>query len=249
MLRGIVAEIGMHHMGSLHNAFALIRAAKDAGAHYVKMQAIDTLEFKGGSMPREFYRMCDLGMSGYMQCVDHARDVGIPIFFSVFGSKYMDLIEHYPDMPYKISGSQFQAMTVEELDYWNTQTRRLVVCSIPITELEEMRQKKPATTNMQLLFVSPYLDPKFSIGHISHVMSAFCRSVGYSDHTPGIEACRHAIERYDCTLVEKHFNIFGEQSYEGKLYRDSAHACTAKELKELVKIYGGHFDLPNLPRH
>lgn len=248
-MQGIIAEIGNHHFGNIHNAFALIRAAKDAGAHYVKMQAIDTMEFTGGSMPREFYRMCDLGMAGYMQCVDHARDVGIPIFFSVFGSKYLDLIEHYPDMPYKISGGQFRSMTVDELSYWNNQKHRPVVCSVPIVELEEMRQKKPAMTNMQLMFVSPYLDPKFSLGSISHVMSAFCRAVGYSDHTSGIDVCRQAIEQFDCTLIEKHFNIFGEQSFGGVTYRDSLHACGPKELRELVNIYGGHFDLSNLSRH
>lgn len=247
-MKGIVCEIGNHHFGDLNKAFELIKAAKDAGAHFVKMQAIDTEEFRGGSMPRAFYTMCDLDINGYMDCVDFAREVGIEIFFSVFGKKYRSLFEHYPDMPYKISGSQFLSMSREELLNWNTQDHRPVVISIPKCDPEVIVSKKLAVDNMSIMFVSPYLPEGVNFNPIGHMVDVFRKPIGYSDHTKGIASCSMAICSYGCQLIEKHFNIYGEQSFGGQIYRDSLHAASFVEMKALSKIYQERFaNVPDIP--
>lgn len=248
-MRGIIAEIGNSHFGDMEKAKALIKAAKDSGAHYVKMQAIDTMEFQGGSMPREFYRQCDLGINGYMDCVDYSRQVGIPIFFSIFGSKYLDLMQHYPDMPYKISGQQFLTFTNDGLNHWNTQEDHPVIVSIPKCDSEILNRKKTEMSMMHLMYVSEYLQRSVDFGFIGDLIEVFRRPIGYSDHTIGIDACKRAVVNYGCQLVEKHFNIFGEQSFDEIVYRDSIHAADSKQMSELAKIYRERFnEVPDMPR-
>lgn len=249
-MRGIIAEIGNHHMGDMTKAKALILAAKECGADFVKMQAIDTKEFKGGSMTPDFYKKCDLGMDGYVDCVTYAEQVGIPLFFSIFGSCYLPLLTKYPDMPYKISGAQFKSFAVSYLQYWNDKVEHPLIVSVPKMDIAEIRAKKAAVSNMNVLYVSGYLEQNVDFTVISHLIQVFARPVGYSDHSVGLDNCRKAIMTYGCHLVEKHFNIFGQQSFGGQVYRDSIHASSATDMKALTKAYKERFhavsDLPRL---
>lgn len=171
-MKGLIAEIGQHHFGDVNTAKCLIRIAHESGANFVKMQALDHLEFKGGSMPREFYRQCDLGMGGYIECIEYAAELGIPIFFSVFGAKYMDLVEHYQDMPYKIAGSQFKSFGVDDLQYWNGQ-KRPVVTSIPNLNEQELDDKHKAISNMHLMVVNRYLDDDANFQYMAYCSELF----------------------------------------------------------------------------
>lgn len=238
-MRGLIAEIGNHHFGSLQRAKQLIYSARECGAHYVKMQAIDTMEFKGGSMPPDFYRQCDLGMAGYMECIEYAKDIGIPLFFSVFGSKYLDLIEHYPEMPYKISGYQFHHFDIAALEYWNNERSRPVVASIPHTNEQELINKCDATSNMHLMIVNDYLDVYADFKYMRYCSEVFKKPIGFSDHTMGLQNCFRAVIQHGAQLVEKHFNIFGDQYFGGKIYRDSIHAANPMELERLAKLLQG----------
>lgn len=246
-MHGIIAEIGNHHLGSLNAAKDLIRIARECGAHFVKMQAIDVFEFNGGSMPKEFYRQCDLGMGGYRECIEFAHMIKMPIFLSVFGSKYQDLAAHYPDMPVKIAASQFKEFPLETLNYWNTQNVHPVVISIPNLSDGEILDRKPYITNMSVMYATPYLETDVNFAAISWYIKLLGKPVGYSDHTAGVENCIAAVLRQGCLLVEKHFNLFGEQFYGGRVYRDSLHAAGAKELSQLCKIYrDSTHAMPNL---
>jgi N,N'-diacetyllegionaminate synthase len=235
MITGLIAELGNHHFGNLASAKEMIRVARECGAAYAKMQAIDTDWFKGGSMPPEFYTQCDLGWDGYHECMAYGEEVGIPVFFSVFGPKYRDLAYRIPGRPYKISGSQFETMTRDELQIWNTQKAQPVIISVPKTLDSVIEEKRDVVTNMNLMYVTPYLPATVDFEFLEYYVDVFERPVGYSDHTRGILYCRIAIEQYGCRLVEKHFNLWGRQSFAGKVYRDSLHAADASQLARLAK--------------
>lgn len=236
-LTGIIAECGNHHFGDLGKAKELIRTAKDCGASYCKFQAIDPDWFTGGSMPPEFYQQCDLGLDGYQVCEEYGRALGIPVFFSVFGPKYRVLTHRHRGVPYKISGSQFLSSTKAELQAWNDQTEHPVIISIPEVENDVLLEKKDAVTNMNIMYVTPYLPEDVSFDCLDRYGEVFGRRVGYSDHTPGIADCCTAIGTYGADLVEKHFNVYGVQNFKGAVYRDSLHAASAKDLERLVKFY------------
>lgn len=235
MLSGLVAEIGNHHFGDIEKAKELIRVAKECGASFVKMQAIDPIEFIAGSMDGEFYSMCDLGLSGYLECVDYGDSIDVPVFFSVFGTKYATLPESLGDRPYKISGSQFQTFTHEVLQFWNLQNQRPVIISVPKTDEIYLEDRRECVSNMNVMYVTPYLPGRVDFTTIERYVELFKKPIGYSDHSVGIGNCRVAISQYGCQLIEKHFNLYGVQAFGGKTYRDSLHAANAYQLERLAK--------------
>lgn len=237
MLTGLVAEIGNHHFGSILKARALIRAAREAGATYVKMQAIDPGAFTGGSMPRDFYRQCDLGLERYNECVQFGDEIGIPVFFSVFGPKYACLARYTSNKPYKISGAQFQSFSAADLALWNGRAKEHgpVVLSIPRVDLAVLEEKAASVTNMDVMYVTPYLDDGVDFGPLETLKSALKKPIGYYDHSTGLSSCIKAVGDHGCRLVEKHFNIFGLQTFSGAVYRDSVHAANARQLEMLAK--------------
>ncbi len=234
MITGLVAEIGNHHLGDLGRAKELITAAKECGADFVKMQAIDSNEFLGGSMPRSFYRECDLGHRGYAQCLAHARVVGIPIFFSVFGRGYSWLSD-LPDRPMKFAAAQFADMHPDVLEYWNDSGRE-IVASVREDDEEKLAKVAARIPDVNVMFASPYLPSVIDVSPIARFTATLGRQVGYSDHSPGITACLLAAEIAGARLIEKHFNLWGRQEYAGMLYRDSVHAANADQLRALANF-------------
>lgn len=236
-MEGIIAECGNHHFGELSKAKDLIRLAKACGARYVKFQAIDPEQFISGSMPREFYRQCDLHLSGYLELITEAYREGIEIFFSIFGPKYKELRKELGKRPHKISGGQFLSMPIKELEEWNFSGIQ-VVTSIPAAADEFLLERKPYVTNMHLMYVTPYQlsgnrDYSKQILHYADLLE---KPIGFSDHSPEISQTVKAIDT-GCMLIEKHFNIYGQQYFKGRIYRDSLHAASVKELALICKHF------------
>lgn len=232
-LTGVIAEIGNHHLGSVEMAKTMIKEAKASGADMVKMQAIEaSVVAKTGSMPYSFYKECELSTEEYAECVRYGKTLGIQVFFSIFGTKHKLLWKMFPDCYRKISGGQFLKMTPEDFD-----AKHGVKTIVSIPEKAEFDKIKSFQIwSMQKMMVTPYLPKAVDWDYLDHLKSIF-RRVGYSDHTPGIEACKTAIRDYGCRLVEKHFHLGTDIVWEGVRYRDCLHAATPKEFKELTDFF------------
>jgi sialic acid synthase SpsE len=223
-MQGLIAEIGNCHLGSLDKAKRLIEVAKDSGADFVKMQAIDPLELKTGSMPFEFYDICSMSIDDYYNCYEYARCiVGIPLFFSIFGIKYHELSElDY----YKISGNQYREMSPSELKKYNNEN---TIVSIPdMTPLHQEIDK------MNIMYVTPYNCKTVDLRPIDKISSVFNKRIGYSDHSLDIDNCKRAIDSYDVNLIEKHFYLGEDIKYKGQLYRDCTHSANPEQFLELA---------------
>ena len=244
-LVGVIAEIGNHHLGSVEVAKTMILSARRAGADFVKMQAIDpNVVCKTGSMPYEFYKECELTTDEYISCIQYGRTIGVTVFFSVFGEKHALVSKIFRNSLYKISGGQFKAASPQKL--FNHNNHRTIV-SIP-DDAEISKEKATAVWAMQKMYVTPYLPEKVNWPYLEKLKKKFGR-VGYSDHTPGVDNCKIAINRYGCTLLEKHFHLGTDIVYQGKRYRDCLHAATPDEFKKLTDYFKERLDaMPNLPR-
>lgn len=235
-MRGVIAELGNHHLGDVEKAKEMIRIAKECGAHYAKMQVIDPLRVsKHGSMTLGFYEQCALTAEEYAECQEYGLELGIEVFFSVFAdiADFRDLDYHY----YKISGSQFLAWTREMLMGWN---HPKTIISIPQVDKLLLKFKAPAISRMTPMFVTPYMKDHSELVNFATLVShqnILNRPVGYSDHSLGIANCLVALNEYDAPLIEKHMNPFGPQSYDGRVYRDCYHAATPKHFEMLCKAY------------
>lgn len=232
-MQGVIAEIGNHHCGDFEKAKKLIQYAQAAGAKYVKMQAIDPeIAAQYGSMTPGFYKMVAMSNADYERCIDYGRTIGIPVFFSIFGTKCARLLKKFPNNYYKISGGQFRDWGSTALAQFNT--------SKTIVSLPEVKSisidKAAAVKQMQKMFVSNYLDENPPLNNISVYKTIFGHRIGYSDHSPGIEVCKSAIRDYGSRLIEKHFHLGDLIEYEGKVYRDCHHAANPEQMHELCKF-------------
>jgi len=221
-------------MGSVEIAKTLIYEASKAGADMVKMQAIDAnVVARIGSMPKSFYESCELTTEQYLSCAQYGRTVGVPVFFSIFGTKHAVLNKVYKNSLHKISGEQFRQMDAESLMQWSN--HRTIV-SIPMDLGDLTPAKARAIWPMQKMMVGPYPPGAMRWEYMEHAKGLFPR-IGYSDHTPGIEACKVAIKRYGCELIEKHFHLGAEIVWEGVKYRDCLHAARPEQFSELTKFF------------
>ena len=112
-----VFEISNSHNGDYERAVALIDAAKDAGADFVKFQAYtpqELVELRGdGPAPdpwgargwsmRDLYEKAQTPLNWLPGLVAHCRDIGMPWFSSVFGVGSLAVLESLNCPAYKLA--------------------------------------------------------------------------------------------------------------------------------------------------
>jgi len=99
----LIAEIGNNALGSMTKAKELIRVAMESGADLVKSQAFSAKDIKG-SMDHSFYQMCEFSFDEYVELLHYAKDIGVPMFYSIFSREFEDLSYH--QHWHKTAGSQ-----------------------------------------------------------------------------------------------------------------------------------------------
>jgi sialic acid synthase SpsE len=114
----VCAEMSGEHQGEINNAFALIHAAKDAGADAVKAQLyhpIRLAEARGGVHKvlkdglwkgwtlKHLYQMAHTPKTWFPDLFAYAKDIGITLFSSVFDEEGVDYLESLGCPAYKIA--------------------------------------------------------------------------------------------------------------------------------------------------
>lgn len=235
---GLIAEIGNHHNGDFQKAKDLITAAKECGASYAKLQAIDPIiAQQSGSMPLQFYQRCAFNHDQYRDLVTFGAQIGIDVFYSFFGMIYeFARIDSRYGNYHKISGKQAETWPVEKIAYFNTE-RSLI--SIPYDmSRERLRRVSSVSYNMNVMVVTPYPPFTYQPTKLDDVQQFYDQLVGFSDHSVGIENCIDAIDR-GCLLIEKHFYLGDVIECDGKIYRDCEHSANPEELRTLAQYLKG----------
>jgi len=228
----LIAEIGNNHFGNVDRCKMLISAAVSSGADAVKLQAFEAEDLKGGSMPLEFYKMCELSYYDYAELALYCYiNFDKPLFFSIFSPKFWNLNTVLPDsVRYtKVSGSQFKEASNELL--LDLDNRRTII-SIPRVNGKKVM---PDLKYAKILHVSDYLTDTPFLHRITGLSTVFKRPIGYSDHTIGIETCVEAVKSFGVHIVEKHFHYGNEFRFKGQTFRDTIHAAQPHEFEKLAR--------------
>jgi sialic acid synthase SpsE len=231
MKSGLIAEIGNMHLGNMSAATKLIKTAKECGADYVKMQAIEpgeVIRYGYGSMDWKFYAQCSFTITQYRELAIYGVSIDMPVFFSIFGEAYIPL--SYNSL-YKISGAQFNLYSNNYLNKINNSS---TIISIPHVADSVLDAKESSINNMTILFVSDHLEKRPPLENIQRYSQRFNRLAGYSDHSDGIDNCKKAFDRYGCVIIEKHFYLGDNIEYENSLYRDCAHSANPEQFSKLA---------------
>ena len=197
---------------NLDMAKAMIKEAKDGGASLAKFQLYDSEDDKG--LPHyQWAKDHELTFEQARELFLYGAEIGIEVFFTPFGAKYVDWCELIGVKRYKIACGFRDGQTI----YAIRETKKPIFRSV-------FNVNDGWEGDINLYCVPHYPTEKGEIKFPSFYN--FCD--GFSDHVVGIDVAKLALAR-GAQYVEKHFCL----SHEDK-GPDVAWSMDFKELKELV---------------
>jgi pseudaminic acid synthase len=244
----VIAEMSGNHNGDIKRAFALLEAAKKAGADAVKLQTYTadtiTIDHNGpgfrieggpwnGRTLYDLYQEAHTPWDWHPQLFAKAREIGIAIFSSPFDSTAIDFLE-------KLGAPAFKIASFEIIDLPLIQraarTGKPLIISTGIAGLGEIAEAVEAARaaggrEIALLHcTSGYPTPPedSNLRTLPHLADAFGVVAGLSDHTLGT-AVPVAAVALGANLIEKHFTL--RRADGGP---DSKFSLEPEELAELV---------------
>jgi len=236
----LISEIGGNHEGSFESAKKMAQLAIDAGSDCVKFQLYtgNGLVSSVESPERnQHFKKFELLRDQHIYLAQMCREAGVSYNASVWDIDMLDWIDEYLDF-YKIGSGDLTAWPI--LEKFAARNKPILL-STGMSSLKEVID----TVHFIQKINSNYEDPKmlclmqctsmypipFSEANLN-VMTTYRNvtglSVGYSDHTEGVDALKVAAIM-GASVLEYHFT----DTRDGKVFRDHKVSLTPSELVEL----------------
>ena len=246
----IIAEAGVNHNGDLSLAKGLINVAAEAGADFVKFQTFNSDRLVTKSAEKADYQkqatdktesqyamLSRLELSELMhhELIAHCAVCNIGFLSSGFDIESVDFLASLGQNLFKIPSGE-----ITNLPYLRHigQLGKAVVMSTGMASLGEIEAAidvlEEAGTPREKLTVlhctTEYPTPmnEVNLRAMTSIKTVFNVSVGYSDHTLGIEIACAAVAM-GATVIEKHFTL--DRKFPGPDHKASLEPL---ELKEMV---------------
>ena len=248
----IIAEAGVNHNGSIETAKQLITEAKKAGADAVKFQTFraDAITTKvnlqaeyqkkqGGADDTQYsmLKKLELGQDAYRELANYAAECGIAFLSSPFDETSADLLEAIGVPMYKIGSGEIT--NIPFLKHVAGKGKP-VILSTGMSTLGEVEEALNAiysvgNRSVSLLHcVTEYPAPfeEINLNAMKTMRDAFDVTVGYSDHTMGIEIAV-AAAALGAEIIEKHFTL--DRTMEGPDHSSSLEPHEFKSMVESIR--------------
>lgn len=247
----IIAEAGVNHNGSLEKAFQLVDAAVDAGVDYVKFQTFKANLLVSTNAKKADYQIentnnnkesqlemlqkLELSEESHKSLIDYCSLKGIKFFSTAFDLDSLTYLSTIGMEMVKIPSGE-----ITNLPYLRKAASlfKNVIISTGMATLIEIRDAVQvfidagiARENLTILhcnteYPTPMKD--VNLKAMLHIANEFNTSIGYSDHTLGIEVPIAAVAM-GASMIEKHFTL--DKNMNGPDHRAS---LEPDELKAMV---------------
>jgi N,N'-diacetyllegionaminate synthase len=236
----IVAEVGNNHEGDFTVAQEMVRQAAASGAHAVKFQTFQTRYFVSPHDSARYKRLVsfELTYDQFASLAALARSHGLLFISTPLDLPSARFLDGIVDSFKVASGdNDFYAL----MEYM-AGTGKPVIISTGMSDMAQVlaakrcvetvwRAKGIAQELAILHCVSSYPAPpaEINLSILPRFAAELGCTIGYSDHTDGIEACVLAVA-LGARIIEKHFTL--DKHYSD--FRDHQLSADPPEMKRLV---------------
>jgi N,N'-diacetyllegionaminate synthase len=249
----IIAEAGINHNGSLKLAFKLIDAAKNCGADYVKFQtavpdevvlpsankaSYQKKNIKDKEKQIDMIRKLHFSLDKFHEIKNYCKKKKIKFLSSPFDNISLNfLIKMRVEMLKIPSGEITNFLLLQKASEYK---KKILLSTGMATDKEIFNaililRKKLKKKNIVLLqcntaYPTPFSDANLSM--INEYKKKFKLKVGYSDHTPGIEASLAAVA-LGSEYIEKHLTL--DKKMKGPDHSSSLNPAEFKNMFLYIK--------------
>ena len=250
----IIAEAGVNHNGDLSLAKKLIKSAAQAGADFVKFQTFVAEKNISKTAPKadyqvkndgekdsqlEMVRKFELSKNDHLALIDECEKNGIKFLSTGFDHESLRLLDELNIPFFKIpSGEVTNYLFLKEVAKY----KKPVILSTGMCDLGEIERaidilltqglERSQVTVLHCNTEYPTPMEDVNLRAMLTIKNAFGVSVGYSDHTLGIEVPTAAVAM-GATVIEKHFTM--DRNLPGPDHKAS---LEPDELTAMVKAIG-----------
>lgn len=246
----IIAEAGVNHNGSIQTAKELIKVAAHAGADIVKFQTFKAESLLTKKAEKAHYQKAitsveetqfdmiknlELNEAAHFDLMKYAEKEKIQFLSTPFDTESIQLLDKLGIPIYKIPSGE-----INNLPYLRDISKRgkPVIISTGMSKMDEIRSAIDILTQSSLSkdditvlhcnteYPTPIHD--VNLNAMVNMGNELDVSVGYSDHTLGIEVAIAAVA-LGAEVIEKHFTL--DRSFSGP---DHSASLEPDELKSMV---------------
>jgi N,N'-diacetyllegionaminate synthase len=236
----VVAEVGNNHEGNFENAKKMVNAAADCKVHAVKFQTFKTELFVSPADPQRFKKLksFELNEDQFTELAKLAHARGLLFISTPLDLKSADFLNSMVDCFKIASGDNNFYPLIKDL----ARTGKPLIFSSGFSDLPQaekmvkyVQQEWAALKIKQELALLhcvsgyPVPDDQADLKSIQSLEKRLSCTVGYSDHTLGIQACLASIA-LGARVIEKHFTL--DKNFSD--FRDHKISADPKEMSELV---------------
>jgi N-acetylneuraminate synthase/N,N'-diacetyllegionaminate synthase len=238
----LIAEIGGNHMGDFEYAKRLTQLAIEADVDFIKFQLYsgDTLVSRNEGADRNaHFKKFELAQEMYIHLAEMCRTHGVGYMASVWNTDFMDWIDAY--MPiYKVGSGD---LTAQPILAKIAAKKKPIILSTGLATLDEVLeavaflQKEDARYTspeylalLQCTSMYPIANHEANLSVMGTLKKVTGLTVGYSDHTEGMQALIVATAM-GAEVLEFHFT----DKREGQTFRDHKVSLMRDEVKALQK--------------
>lgn len=251
----IIAEAGVNHNGNLENAYRLVDAAVDAGVDYVKFQTFKAANLVSVKAKKAEYQIENTKNSTESQLQmlqkleltedDHEKIIGycnsknIKFFSTAFDLDSLEYLSKIGMDMVKIPSGE-----LTNLPYLRKAANlfKKIIISTGMATLDEIGdavavfiQLGITKENITILHCNTeYPTPMKDVNLLAmfHIEKEFKTSIGYSDHTLGIEVPIAAVA-LGAVMIEKHFTL--DKTMEGPDHKASLEPSELKAMTLAIR--------------
>jgi sialic acid synthase SpsE len=237
----VIAEIGNNHEGSYALAEEMIGLAAEAGVGAVKFQTFRTEYYVSRKDEKRFNKLksFELKYEEFEKLSKVAKTAGILFLSTPFDLESAKFLNNIVSA-FKISSgdNNFYPLIATV-----AQTGKPILMSTGLADLELIRYSKSLieriwneakivqdTAILHCVTSYPVAPEDANLAMISHLKRELKCTIGYSDHTVGIEASALSVA-LGAEIIEKHFTI--DKNYSD--FRDHQLSADPKEMTALVQ--------------